>query len=115
MANLSGRKARGMATQAGVAAYLRLHGFPWATDAGAGRSGSDVINTPGLGFEVKARADFDPLAWLRQAEVGAGEGLAVAVWRPNGSGLTTIEDWPAMLRFGPLVAALRAAGYGDPL
>ncbi len=116
MAALAGRKARGMATQAGLASYLREQIFPWATDAGPGRAGQDILNTPGLNIECKARADFSPLAWLKQAESwhsDQGPPLAIAVWRPNGYGFATIERWPAMLRLGPLVATLRAAGYGE--
>lgn len=110
MTHLAGRKARGMATQADLAGYLRTVGWPWATDAGSGRSGVDILNTPGLDIECKARADFNPLEWLRQADRG---GLAIVVWRPNGYGPASIEGWPAMLRLGPLVATLRAAGYGS--
>lgn len=113
---LASRKARGMQTQALTAGYLREHGFPWAVDTGAGRAGRDILNTPGLRIEVKARADFDPLAWLRQAarDLGGGE-LPLVLWRPNGMGPASIEHWPAMTLWGPLVSTLREAGYGDPL
>jgi hypothetical protein len=102
-----------MQTQPLVAAYLREHGFPWATDAGSGRPGTDILNTPGLGWEIKARAQFDPLAWLRQAR--GYPGLPLVVWRPNGYGPSNIAAWPMMTLFGPGVELLRAAGYGDPL
>lgn len=113
MTSIATRKARGMQTQAGFAAYLREHGFPWATDAGSGRSGVDILNTPGLSWEVKARADFDPLAWLREAR--SRPGLPLVLWRPNGYGLASIDAWPMMTLVGPGVELLRAAGYGDPL
>lgn len=112
MAQLAGRKARGMASQAALAAYLRDHGWPWATDAGAGRSGADVLNTPGLAWECKARSGFDPLAWLKQAKTSRG--LPLVAWRPNGYGLLTIGDWPVMTTLDHQVSLLRGAGYGDP-
>ena len=59
------RKVRGAETQRLVAAYWNENGWPWATDAGAGRSGSDLLNTPGLKAEVKARRDLNLAAWLR--------------------------------------------------
>lgn len=101
-----------MQTQALVARYLAENGWPFATDAGAGRSGTDVLNTPGLTWEVKARRDFTPEAWLRQAV--AGDAVPLVVWRPNGAGPAGIENWAMMLRFGHGVHLLRDAGYGDP-
>lgn len=108
------RRARGAETQRAVAAYLAEHGWPYATDVGAGRGGIDVLGTPGLGIEVKARRDFEPLAWLRQAVRAAGGALPLVVHRPDGMGPATIADWPVTLRLADAVTLLRAAGYGDP-
>lgn len=108
------RKRRGMQTQALVAAYYAEHGFPHATDAGAGRSGRDILGVIGVATEVKARRDFNPGAALRQAIATADGDLPVVVVRLDGMGPATIADWPAFLRFADLVALLRAAGYGQP-
>ena len=109
------RKQRGAETQRLVAEYLQAHGWPWATDAGAGRSGSDILNTPGVKIEVKARRDLDLSAWLRQASSAPGNGLASVVHRPDGYGPAKIGDWPVTLRLEDWVTLLRQAGYGDPL
>ncbi len=106
------RKRRGAETQAALAGYLRDHGWPFATDAGAGRQGSDILNTPGLGWEAKARRDFSPLAWIRQADNGSG--VPLCVHRPDGMGPATVANWPVTLRLSDVVTLLRAAGYGDP-
>lgn len=106
------RKRRGADTARIGAAYLVDNGFPWATDAGAGRRGADILGTPGLSWEFKARRDFSPLAWLRQAD--RSPGLAVCVFRPDGMGEASVEQWGMLLRFGDGVPVLRAAGYGDP-
>lgn len=108
------RKSRGMATQAHVAAWFRDHGFPYATDAGAGRSGRDVLNLIGLACEVKARAGFQPLAWIKQAVKTAAGDLPFVVFRCNGQGEKTAGDWPVLLRLEDFTALVRAAGYGDP-
>jgi len=108
------RKHRGMRTQKLVADYMRENGWPFADSAGAGRQGVDITGTVDLAIEVKARADLSPLAWVRQAEAAAGGRLPFAVFRPNGMGETP-ERFLAMIRFGDLVALLRAAGYGDGL
>ena len=106
------RKARGAETQRCVANYFAGHGWPYASDAGAGRQGSDILGTPGLAIEVKGRRDYSPMAWLRQASNGVG--LPLIVHRPDGMGPASIADWPVTLRLRDAVALLRAAGYGEP-
>ena len=111
----SHRKQRGAETQRLVADYMREHGWPWATDVGAGRTGSDILNVPGLKVEVKARRDFSVTSWLRQASAGEIPGLPCVVQRPDGYGPAKIEDWPMIFRLGDGIILLRQAGYGDPL
>lgn len=105
------RKHRGMATQRIVASYLQSNGFPWALSTGAGRAGSDITGTIGLAIEVKARAGFDPMAWVRQA--ASNEGLPLVMFRPNGMGEQSVAEWPCIVRMADLVTLLRAAGYGS--
>jgi hypothetical protein len=64
-----------------------------------------------LAIEVKARADFNPMAWVRQASLN--NGLPIVTFRPNGMGETTVANWPCILRLSDLIELLRAAGYGD--
>ena len=87
--SIQSRKSRGMKTQALVAEWFRQHGYTYATDAGAGRPGKDILNTPGLSVEVKARAGFQPQAWLRQAARDPG------CWSPAGltKTLARTEGW----------------------
>lgn len=106
------RKSRGIKSQVLVAAYLQDHGYPFATDAGPGRPGKDILNVP-FRIEVKARAGFDPVSALRQAVTSAGDGPPFAVMRMNGQGPACIEDWVSVIRFGDLVELLRRAGYGS--
>jgi hypothetical protein len=111
----SHRKARGAETQRLVAAYWAANGWPWATDAGAGRTGNDLLNTPGIKAEIKARRDMNLVAWLRQAASAPGHGLPLLVYRPDGYGPATIGDWPMTFRQEDGLILLRQAGYGDPL
>jgi hypothetical protein len=103
-----------MATQAHAAQWFRDHGFPYATDAGAGRPGRDLLNLIGLAGEVKARSGFSPLAWIRQATATAAGDLPFVLLRCNGQGPQTVHDWPVLLRLEDFTALIRAAGYGDP-
>lgn len=106
------RKARGAQTQRVVAEYLTTQGWPYATDAGAGRSGRDILGVDGVSIEVKARRDLNLPAWIRQARAAAGNDLPVVVHRPDGMGPASIADWPATLRLADLVALLHEAGRG---
>lgn len=109
------RRRRGSETQRAVAEYFAANGWPYATDAGAGRPGRDILNVPGLAIEVKGRRDYHPLTWLRQTARTAGPDLPLVVHRPDGMGLVRVAEWPVTIRLGDLVPLLRRAGYGDPL
>ena len=79
------RKTRGYRTQKVIADYLKQW-FPYADTAGAGRQGEDILNVPTISIEVKARADFQPLAWIKQAESNAAGKLPMVIMRCNGQG-----------------------------
>jgi hypothetical protein len=109
------RKRRGRDTELLAARYLAEHGWPYAMPTGAGAAGRDITGTPGLAFEVKARAGFEPMANLRQAIKNAGGDLPLVLLRPNGMGPTTLDIWPVFMPLSSAVYLLRKAGYGDPL
>jgi len=79
------RKHRGYRTQKVIAEYLKSW-FPYADTAGAGRQGEDILNVPTISIEVKARADFQPLAWIKQADANANGKLPMVIMRCNGQG-----------------------------
>jgi hypothetical protein len=78
---------------------------------------------PGLRVEVKARREFRPGEWLRQAEAGmigpAGRQVLVelplVVFRPDGMGPATIGQWGMLLRVEHGIPLLRSAGWGEPM
>lgn len=108
------RKGRGYATQVLAAEWFRHRGFPYCTDTGPGRQGRDLLNLTGLAAEIKARKDFEPLAWIKQATSNAGHDLPFVLLRCNGQGPAAIAEWPVLLRLGDFTDLIRAAGYGDP-
>jgi len=79
------RKHRGYRTQKVIAEYLKQW-WQYADTAGAGRQGEDILNIPTLSIEVKARADFQPLAWIKQAQSNAANKLPMVIMRCNGQG-----------------------------
>lgn len=115
MATARTRKARGAQTQTAVANYFRNTIYPYAESAGAGRGGRDVLNTPRIAVEVKARRDLDPLAWLRQVQRASDTGdLPMVVFRPDGLGLVSVDSWPVLMTLADVVRLLKEAGYGAP-
>lgn len=106
------RKHRGYKTQAIAAEWFQQNGWPFAQSTGAGRQGSDLTGMLGLAVEIKARADFNPLAWIKQAEKNTAPlDLPFVIWRPNGYGEANIASWPVMLRLGPFTDLLHEAGH----
>jgi hypothetical protein len=105
------RKHRGYATQRIAADYVR-DVFPYVEPTGAGRQGRDLLSTPGVWFECKARRGFSPLAALKQAKADAGSDLPVGILRMDGQGEKSVSEWVAVLRFEDLKRLLKEAGYG---
>ena len=102
------RKDRGMRTERVVAAYLSQ----WWRSASIGRgAGKDIHNVP-FDIEVKARTDFQPLAWLKQVEKRTqGKELSAVVCRMNGQG-EDASQYLAFMRFQDLIQLLLPI-YGD--
>ena len=102
------RKHRGYRTQRVVADYMRQW-FPFADSAGAGRTGSDVLNVP-FDVEVKARAGFNPKAAMDQLKSRESGKLGFAVLRLNGQG-ETVDDYCCIIRMDDLMGLFIHAGY----
>lgn len=112
--SLQSAKRRGARTQDVVRNWFRSHGHPHAEDAPASISGRDILGVLGWAPEVKARRDFSPLAWLRQAKRNAGEDRHCVVFRCDGQGEETVADWGVIVRLEDFTDLLTMAGYGDP-
>ena len=103
------RKHRGYRTERVIESYLSH----WWENASVGRgAGKDIHNVP-FDCEIKARTEFQPLAWLKQVtKRTGGKELPFVVCRMNGQGEDAAE-YLAFMRFGDLVQLLLKAGYGD--
>jgi hypothetical protein len=108
------RKHRGYKTQDIVAQYLKTKGWAYAESTGAGRQGSDITGTPAIDWEVKAKADFNPMEAIKQMQARAKDGvISIAVLRPNGWGEANVHNFPAVVPLSVMIELLREAGYGD--
>ena len=97
------RKHRGFRTERVVAEYLST----WWTGACVGRgSGKDVLNVP-FDVEVKARASFQPLSYLKQlkARTSISGELGFAVMRLNGQA-ENAADYACIIRLEDLLPLL---------
>jgi hypothetical protein len=103
------RKHRGYRTERVIESYLSQ----WWENASVGRgAGKDIHNVP-FDCEIKARTEFQPLAWLKQVtKRTGGKELPFVVCRMNGQGEDAAE-YLAFMRFGDLVQLLLMSGYGD--
>jgi len=97
------RKYRGFRTERVVAEYLST----WWPGACVGRgSGKDIVNVP-FDMEIKARASFQPLAWIKQyrARTAISGELGFCVMRLNGQGEDP-RDYAAIIRLEDLLPLL---------
>lgn len=100
------RKVRGRKTEIVVAEYFsRIWGNARAVNSGA--SGSDCIGTP-FDIEIKARAKFDPLSFIKQLKNRQSDKLGFAVMRCNGQGdsVDSVADYVFIARLGDMIPLL---------
>lgn len=107
----SQRVRRGRETEQLVADYLSAI-FPAATRIPASLPGRDILNTPGIAVEVKARRGLDITGWLKAAVKNRSGEKPILIFRPDGYGEARIDSWPAVLPLEFLVELLYEAGYG---
>ena len=98
------RKHRGFRTERVVAQYLST---VWPGACVGRGSGKDCINVP-FDVEVKARAGFQPLAYMKQlkARTSISGELGFAVMRLNGQA-ENAEDYACIIRLEDLLPLLQ--------
>lgn len=118
---VNARQIRGRRTAKDVAGWFRANGFPHAEAREGSAPGRDIMGMLGLAPEIKARADYSPTTWLRQADANAqprkdfeGRDLPFVVHRPNNYGPARLPEWVVSIRLDDFTNLLRDAGYGDP-
>ena len=97
------RRLRGRRTEHVVTEYFRQR-WGSARVVNSGASGSDVLGTP-YDVEVKARASFQPKAWIDQIKKRDEGKLKFVVLRCNGQG-ENAEDYVFIARLGDMMPLL---------
>ena len=98
------RRTRGFRTERVVAQYLST---VWPGACVGRGSGKDIVNVP-FDAEVKARASFQPLSYLKQlkARTSISGELGFAVMRLNGQA-ENAEDYACIIRLEDLLPLLQ--------
>jgi hypothetical protein len=98
------RKHRGFRTERVVAQYLST---VWSGACVGRGSGKDIVNVP-FDVEVKARAGFQPLAYMKQlkARTSVSGEIGIAVLRLNGQG-EDAREYAAIIRLEDLLPLLQ--------
>ena len=98
------RKHRGFRTERVVAQYLST---VWSGATVGRGSGKDIVNVP-FDVEVKARAGFQPLAYLKQlkARTSISGELGFGVIRLNGQG-EDASEYACIIRLADLLPLLQ--------
>jgi hypothetical protein len=98
------RKHRGFRTERVVAQYLST---VWAGATVGRGSGKDIVNVP-FDVEVKARAGFQPLAYMKQlkARTALSGEMGFGVIRLNGQG-EDVAEYCAIIRLADLLPLLQ--------
>jgi hypothetical protein len=98
------RKHRGFRTERVVAHYLSS---VWSGATVGRGSGKDIVNVP-FDVEVKARASFQPLAWIKQyrARTAISGELGFCVMRLNGQG-EDASEYACIIRLADLLPLLQ--------
>ena len=101
------RKVRGRRTEHVVAAYFQQF-WEAARAVNSGASGSDVLGLP-FDCEVKARAKFEPLSFIKQLKNRQDGRFGFAVMRCNGQGdsIESVADYVFIARLGDVIPFLQ--------
>jgi hypothetical protein len=107
---VNSRVRRGRETQVLLAEYWRPY-WPEAASNPASLRGRDILGVP-FSCEVKARREFRPVEWAKQAAKNSVEDApTVVVMRPDGMGREQIDNWLMFMRLVEGTELLRKAGF----
>ena len=103
-------RIKGVNAQRWVAEYLQAW-WPLAEAVGSGRHGTDILNTPGVAWEVKTAAEFRPLTFVKQAHAFSGADLPIVVYIPVGCAERRIASALSIMPLSRQMGLLAEAGY----
>ena len=78
----------------------------------------DIAGIPQIVIEVKNQKSYKISEWLKetkQEQVNAKADYGVLVIKPNGVGVSRVQDWWAVIPLSDLITLLQKAGYDQGL
>lgn len=116
---MSRSKQKGTLAESAVADYLKS---TWETVERRVLSGKndkgDIAGIPKIVIEVKNQKSYKFSEWLRETkieQINAEADYGVLVVKPNGVGVSKVNNWWAVLPLDDLVSLLKKAGYAEGL
>ena len=102
-------RAKGNRAAGWVANYL-TRWWPHAEPTPNGRPGADILNTPGVAWEVKTGFPWRS-EWMDQAARNGHGNLAPVVYLPPGCGERNVDRAYAIIPLRVMMGILTEAGY----
>lgn len=116
---MSRSKQKGTLAETAVAQYLQS---TWSTVERRALSGlndkGDIAGIPNIVVEVKNQKTYKIKEWLKETEterINAQADFGILVIKPNGVGVSKMDDWWSVLPLVDIVKLLVKAGYAEGL
>lgn len=116
---MSRSKQKGTLAETAVAQYLQQ---TWTTVERRALSGlydkGDIAGIPNIVVEIKNQKSYKFKEWLKETEVerqNAKADFGILVVKPNGVGVSKIDQWWSVLPLADIVKLLIKAGYAEGL
>jgi len=116
---LSKSKRKGTLAESAVVDYLRRtfsmaerRALQGAKDRG------DVSGIPKVVIEIKNHASYKLPEWMRETKVEQANDnaeIGILVIKPNGVGVSNVQDWWSVVPLETMVKLLKDAGYAEGL
>ena len=116
---MSRSKQKGTLAESAIVNYLRQF---WSTVERRALSGindkGDIAGIPKIAIEVKNQKSYKIHEWIKetkQEQINAEADFGILVIKPNGIGVSKVDQWWAVLTLDDLVQLLGKAGYAERL
>ena len=86
--------------------------YPQCRVVASSLPGRDLLETGPFAVEVKARSQFNPGAWIRQASRNSQGDIPLVVMRPNGLGPEQVGQWLVFMYQDDFLGLVKRAGLG---
>lgn len=116
---MSRSKQKGTLAETAVVSYFKQFWNHVERRALAGiNDKGDISGIPKIAIEVKNQKSYKIHEWLKETKIeqkNADADFGVLIIKPNGVGVSNVDQWWAVLTLDDLVQLLQKAGYAERL